>query len=457
MLNSVEEKLKQVEEALDPSSWSRCCIYRAPWCMVEYNKKAYRPSLVSLGPYHYGDEQLQGMEFHKYRALCCMLKRNCQYVFEYLHAVEEIEHEVRACYEDMPDDFPSDKFVEMLVVDSCFILEILLGNFFRKDFERLGYPKKDPVFSKAYITDGILRDIILLENQIPLFVLERLHGIKPKDQRQQSVLQLVINVYNPCWLTQRSIASEVTLLEQCILSSCSENNTGMRHCLDIFRQTLMYDTSRPKSPRMQHIVIDMHNEGSLGLQSNSKNHENSDPKGQLIPSATKLKETGVKFMMVENNFPFWNVEFENGNMKIPQIVIDDGSELTFLNLMAFEQSHVPPKEAHITSYIALLDKLVNSASDVAQLVEDNVIVHTLGSDEQVAEMINSLAKGIYFSVEDGCYAELYVKVNKYSNQKMNLWGAVLVRNYFSSPWPIIGLIAGALELMFSGKQAFGPQ
>ena len=78
-------------------------------------------------------------------------------------------------------------------------------------------------------------------------------------------------------------------------------------------------------------------------------------------------------------------------MEIRIIVIKDKPESMFLALLAFKQSHLLFKEAQITSYIALVDHLVNSPSDVAQLIQDEIVIHTLGSNEVVTHMLNDQA------------------------------------------------------------------
>ncbi|KAK1294797.1 UPF0481 protein [Acorus calamus] len=57
---------------------------------LNLNNKAYKPQVVSFGPYHHGEDQLMPMEEHKWRALLQFL-RKCKKPFEdFVKAMEEV-------------------------------------------------------------------------------------------------------------------------------------------------------------------------------------------------------------------------------------------------------------------------------------------------------------------------------------------------------------------------------
>lgn len=74
----------------------------------------------------------------------------------------------RNCYAD-PLKLKEEKFIEILVVDGCFLLEL-----FRKDAYIAPRDKDDPIFNTLWTFENLYHDLILLENQIPWFVLLRL-------------------------------------------------------------------------------------------------------------------------------------------------------------------------------------------------------------------------------------------------------------------------------------------
>ncbi|XP_076887076.1 UPF0481 protein At3g47200-like isoform X2 [Bidens hawaiensis] len=54
---------------------SSCCIFRVPRSLVEIKKEAYEPQIVSIGPYHFGNKDLEMIQEHKGRFLDDMLTR----------------------------------------------------------------------------------------------------------------------------------------------------------------------------------------------------------------------------------------------------------------------------------------------------------------------------------------------------------------------------------------------
>ncbi|GAB2224256.1 hypothetical protein Droror1_Dr00005008 [Drosera rotundifolia] len=169
---SIREKLEQARKNEASFSWAKLSKYRVPRSLRDpANQKAYIPQVVSLGPYHHGRISLQEMKEHKWRALHRVLQRHKQDIKIYLVAMEAMEEDTRACYE-LPVSWTSEQFVEMMVLDGCFILELFRGA--GGGFKALRYAMNDPVFSMRGTISYIQRDMIMLENQIPLFFLEKL-------------------------------------------------------------------------------------------------------------------------------------------------------------------------------------------------------------------------------------------------------------------------------------------
>ena len=109
-----------------------CCIYRVP-PRHRTKEKLYIPQRVSIGPLHHGKEELQDMEVHKLRYLQAFLNRTELKLEDCIKAIIEWEERARRCYEEKIY-FDSDKLVQIFLVDSCFIIEVMLrGCFFKKE------------------------------------------------------------------------------------------------------------------------------------------------------------------------------------------------------------------------------------------------------------------------------------------------------------------------------------
>ncbi|XP_039158370.1 UPF0481 protein At3g47200-like [Eucalyptus grandis] len=192
---SIEEKLTQGRQENMPGSWANLSIYRVPRHLKHGEDNAWVPQIVSLGPYHHGEEHLRRMERHKWRCLHRILERSGQGIALYLDSVKKVEWRARACYEGRIS-MSCNEFVEMMVLDGCFVIEMFQG--FAEGFEKLGYRPNDPVFSMRESILQIQRDMIMLENQIPLFILDQLLGLQLGDPNQKEhVTKLALQFFSP--------------------------------------------------------------------------------------------------------------------------------------------------------------------------------------------------------------------------------------------------------------------
>ncbi|KAG2620798.1 uncharacterized protein LOC120666187 [Panicum virgatum] len=167
--------------------WRRHCIYHVPACIKDLNPKAYRPQVVSLGPFHHGEAQLRPMDAHKRRALVHFLRRARRPLAEFAAVVaggaaaEEYER-LEGAYEGLGGEWRAaageERFVELMVTDGCFLLEVIRA---ASGWEVNDYAADDPVFSPhglLYTVPYIRRDMLLIENQLPLLVLDRLLAVE---------------------------------------------------------------------------------------------------------------------------------------------------------------------------------------------------------------------------------------------------------------------------------------
>ena len=183
----VEKKLGEADPSVEVSRWQRHCIYRVPACIKDLKPKAYRPQVVSLGPFHHGDPELLPMEEHKRRALRHLLRRARKPLEEFVAAVEEVAEQLASAYLDLGAEWRDsgdgrERFLEMMIVDGCFLLEVMRATNLDGSRKNAGdYAPNDPIFSHhgvLYMVPYIRRDMLMLENQLPLLLLERLVAVE---------------------------------------------------------------------------------------------------------------------------------------------------------------------------------------------------------------------------------------------------------------------------------------
>ncbi|KAM2640361.1 hypothetical protein TB1_026751 [Malus domestica] len=442
MIN-IKDKLDQAGQDDAVSSWAKHCIYKVPHYLREGDDKAIVPQIVSLGPYHHGKRRLRQMDRHKWRSLLRMLKRTNQCIELYLNSIKEVEEKARACYEGPAAmGLSSNEFVEMMVLDGCFVLELFRG--VGEGFKQLGYPRNDPIFAMRGSMHSIQRDMIMLENQLPLFILDRLLGLQLGDPEQKGlVAKLALRFFDPLMPTDEPLTkSDRNKLESSLAYATTFDplsEQGGLHCLDVFRRSLLR-TGLQAVPR-------------VWIKRWSHSNRVADKRRQqLIHCVTELKEAGIKFKKRKTD-RFWDVKFENGILKIPRLLIHDGTKSLFLNLIAFEQCHLDCSN-DITSYAIFMDNLINSPQDVGYLHYCGIIEHWLGSDDEVADLFNRLCQEVVFDINDSYLSPLSADVNRYYDHRWNAWRASLKHNYFSNPWAILSFIAAVVLLFLTFAQTF---
>ncbi|KAG6516389.1 hypothetical protein ZIOFF_026848 [Zingiber officinale] len=125
------------------------------------DQEAYEPWIVSLGPYHRDKPHLQATNQLKWKYLKVVLDQNTGMVLnDYVDLIEKLETQARDAYSEEVN-MSSNSFVEMMLLDGCFVILTMLG--------------VNSMMKIARCTRSVIvRDILMLENQLPFFLLETL-------------------------------------------------------------------------------------------------------------------------------------------------------------------------------------------------------------------------------------------------------------------------------------------
>ncbi|GAB2279635.1 hypothetical protein Dimus_014279 [Dionaea muscipula] len=302
----------------------------------------------------------------------------------------------------------------------------------------------------------------MLENQIPLFVLNKLLSLQPSidNWRKQEVHvdELALGFFRPLMPTGPS---------GYFLSA----DEGGLHCLDIFRKLLLKRFQLPVQPDRAQFSIDFRERATryVSIKTGQKHptirmedeilqllfYMIDERRQQLIPCVTDLKNAGVKFRKSETG-RFWDIKFEkrNGVLEIPRILVHDGTKSLFFNLIAFEQCHMDSTDHVITSYAIFMDNLINSAEDVSHLHSCGIIEHWLGNDAEVANLFNGLCREVVFDHDDSSLSQLSKNINDYYKKRWHAWKAYFINKYFHNPWTAISLGVAIILLLLTFAQTF---
>ncbi|KAL1816232.1 hypothetical protein DCAR_0520607 [Daucus carota subsp. sativus] len=155
-------------------------IFSVPTTLLHTNPEAYTPQQVALGPYHHWRQELYEMERYKIAAARRTMKHlQCFNNFqEIVDQIQALESTIRASYHKYLN-VQGETLAWMMAIDVAFLLEFLEvyarkdGKLLTRATSRLTSNLVDSAGRKsAHI--AILRDILMLENQIPLFLLRKM-------------------------------------------------------------------------------------------------------------------------------------------------------------------------------------------------------------------------------------------------------------------------------------------
>ncbi|RDY03338.1 UPF0481 protein, partial [Mucuna pruriens] len=359
------------------------CIYRVPQSLRETNPKVYTPRIVCIGPFHRAgsvgkeDNIFESMEDLKLNYLKGFLNRTPLPMRDFVLTLQNLEEEIRSCYAE-PIKYNSDDFLEMILIDACFIIELFMRCHTFKN-----WVEKDLLLQNPWMLTEIYHDLILLENQLPFFVLEKLYNLTGMNQEfpflQITFNYLKIGSYCPKHLTD--------LLRTSIISSSEFHFEEAGECNEI-----------------KHLY-----------------------------RASKLLEAGLKFQLSPNeNKLDLTYSSNQGLLAMPMLPIDDGTEIQFRNIVAFEQCHFPDTSI-IIQYLRILGYLINTEKDVNILVDNKIIVNHLGDANAVATMVNSLGSNLMMPTFNSKeFSDLCNSLNKFYEKPLNKYKAIFIRDYFNT-------------------------
>jgi hypothetical protein len=361
------------------------------------------------------------MKEHKERYFKSFIQRSRINLEDVVSTIRELEENIRGCYVETIE-LKSDEFVKMILVDACFILELFIRSIPESTSKSISKSisesstSDDPMILKP-MSITIMHDLLLLENQLPFFVIEKLFHLAfpfpsnaiPSFTNHQALIDLTFKYFRD---------NQIKTIED-------YPNMEIKHFTDLLR-TFMLPPLK-KLPKR-------------------------DSPLKLLYSATHLHEAGVKFEGVKfevgSSESLLDIKFEKGVLKIPRIELDDWTEILYRNIMALEQTHYL-ENGYITDYIFFLDSLINTEEDVDLLCENKVMVNYLGDNDAAKSMINNLNKGNFLENMRSDYHDLYKDLNSFYNNLWHRWKATLRRQYFSNPWRTAATIAAIILLLLT--------
>ncbi|KAH9738251.1 hypothetical protein KPL71_018725 [Citrus sinensis] len=416
---AIEEEAEwiiDVHESLEPHP-VECCIYRVPGPLRKVKQEAYTPKKI-----RYKRAFVNRITPEKWQQL--------------MNFIQENEKKIRNSY-DTKIELDKLRLISMILYDAVFIIELFL-KYYKEE--------SDCLLNRLCLREAISSDLRLLENQLPFFVLDGLYQLAFPNHGPQ-------NGYPPF------ISLSCVFFRHCNRSDSIEVKAEeILHFTDLSRyfMTTSYPEKNPKQAKLQASGVQFNRIKEECFDIRFEKYPEQEEQFKDLPCAAKLQASGVQFNRIKGDC-LLDIKFEKkkwlgipsvkvAELQIPQIDVDDCTEILMRNVMALEQCHYP-SEAVVCNYVDLMDMLIDTDEDVNLLAEAGIISNYLGDGTRMADMFNGLCLEIRFFESN--YTGIIKDLRDHYDNLWNNAKATLKRVYFTNLWTGTGTVAAVVLLVLT--------
>ncbi|KAH7861169.1 hypothetical protein Vadar_022527 [Vaccinium darrowii] len=427
-------------------------IFRVPTTLSSFKPEAYTPQLIGLGPYHRFKPKLYEMERYKVDAATRVQKEFKSLEFKQLVGkLNEVEYNVRACYHKFLD-IDGDTLAWIMAIDGLFLFDFLNSYVNKKD-------SRTSCTTTALLLDAsgknlaqseILGDIVMLENQIPIFVLSKILSI------QTSWSDVLYNQLPSILMGFCKALSPLKLREDLLLSQVSSHS----HLLDLLYHLTVPELPGPNGPGNPEKVGALNIDGKQTSDSGNDNkntegdEEKKTPKVEeiMIPSVSNLRDVGVEFCPTSGDITSIKFDTKTKRFYLPIITLNVNSEVVMRNLVAYEAS-IASESLVFARYTELMNGIIDTAQDATLLREKKIIVSSLKSDADAAELFNGMSKSVRLT--NVSYIDKAIgDVNNYFYNTKKVRVYTSVQKYVYGSWKFLTVLAVILLILLSSLESF---
>ncbi|CAJ1947614.1 unnamed protein product [Sphenostylis stenocarpa] len=442
--SSLAQKFTQLQNATKTTQNTIPKIQKVPHYLRgrEHFAKHYSPKLVAIGPIHRNDSNLELGQKYKLIWAAMYLERTNQDAKNLFQKILSNIGRLKELFaDDVIEKLTDEELSWMLFVDGCSLLQIL----------DKGKPHASQEINvKIDQLVLVLHDILLLENQLPFDVLKLLstHG------DDDTLLIRSMNNFLECnhHLSPRrpEIGQGTTKDEDRELAEDGgyvsvyiKNEDTLRgehikcpfHLLDQLRRHVLDDTD----------------------QSKTNNQNTNEDCMTTYRNITELRAVGIKLKSTESRSRRY-ISFSYrwmclcAELMLPEILVDDTTATTYLNLIAYETCPDFENKFEICSFVAFMDSLIDHPEDVKELRKAKVLRNALGSDEEVAQLFNTISADLMPNPE--IYSKVRCQIEKHYRNRWRTWIALGYQSHFSNPWAIIAFLGAIVALILTFIQTW---
>ncbi|WOK96859.1 hypothetical protein Cni_G05567 [Canna indica] len=494
--------VKSTLETLNEEVYSRVpvSVFSVPKSLLSTKPEAYTPQLIALGPYHHWDPQLYQMEHHKLataKRTQNHLQPQGRTLVQFVDYCAKKEHAIRSFYHRHLD-LDAQSLSWMMAIDVSFLLEFL-----RNVSDAKSLPVSHLVIKLA--CKSISRDMIMLENQIPLFLVRKLlrfqcsSGQAAEDELSK-MLVCFLKAISPFKATQsvtsigqiKRYAHLLQLLYCVIVDKVNDDNINNTNTDTAANDTEISEIDMPEpndegekgdeeyakklldsvwgsasGVHIMNLLIVKPVEFLLkvpwpivtSLLKGVKRSYDPIPSDLLltdeieIPSVAELVKAGVKFLATEGDLKSTAFDAKTATFYLPIIILDGNTEAVLRNLMVYETA-AEAGPMVFSRYLELMNGIIDTKEDVQLLRKAGVVEsRRMKSDQEAANMWNRMSRPTRLAKVE-FLDKVIADVNGYYNSRWNVKVRRFMRNYVTGSWQILTLMAAVLLLLMTCIDAF---
>lgn len=487
-------------------------IFDVPRALKILHPDSFTPQKVALGPYHHSRPKLYEMGRYKLLAAKRVQKQLKPLKFQNLvDHLTECDLMIRACYHKYLH-YDRETLAWIMAVDSCFLLEFF-NMFSVKESKQLF--RISSIMSHLVDISGrksghnaIVKDMIMLENQIPMFLLKKILEFKlgSSDEAQNTLYGMLIG-----------FCKEIIPFEMIQELPSVNQVTDCIHLLDLLYRFIVPNWERSSGTTVEDDqeqaevgeevnsswnIVSKLNQGSVSLikrvlisrpvkfvfslpckiisslplivmvkqfeyfcfsqetENKSTENLNCDSSNRLpimeeiaIPSVTELSKAGILFSPTPSPGIF-NINFDEktSTFYLPTVKLDCNTEVALRNLVAYEAC-TASGPLIFTRYTELMNGIIDDKEDAKILRERGIILNHLKSDEDVANVWNGKTKSIRLT-KVPFLDKTIQDVNSYYTRSWKVRIGNLMAQHVFGSWQHLVLVVAVLLVCLISMEVF---
>lgn len=416
-------------------------IHRVPQ-HLRTNKHVYEPEIISLGPYHHGKPELNEAEGLKYFCLDWFAEgdenKKVQLYNKFLKKIDGI----RACYAEVAitGNYDDKRLALMMLLDACFIVNLMKNCTGMRNNNSSDWLGCQGMAASVRI---MIRDVFVLENQIPFGALHTLMSSISADELVKKFLGWTMKVEPPPARTGQYTDPPIHILEACWRATTETCFTPSRESV------LNCKWWRHISP-VGHVR-------SWWRRFLTRERTTLEIYASYTScrSVTDLKSKGIRFKP-SHSPSFVDIAFKSrafyGELQLPVRYVSPQMQVMLANLIAYEVSPNSRVMPITLAYVIFMKSLIESPADVKELQRRGILINSFSNPQQVVKVFSEIDTFGYGDLD--FFAEVKRRIEAHCGSRARTWIADLIHTRFRSPWTAIAMLAAAFLLCLTFLQTY---